>query len=155
MPQALSLPRKIALVLLPCVAALVVVAVWQAIALPPDLPESTLTQAYAVLTVSIVVGIGLCLGFVLRLRRQLRTRTRYLLWTATALYFLVALFLALLFGRWSVGSVAIGVACMVALGIALWGATAERQRTIEYTLFPKPRKSGQAKKAIHPVRQEA
>ncbi len=148
MSQPLSLPRKIALLLLCCVAALTLVTVWQFVRFPPDFSDFKLTRGQSVLLVGMVAGLALGGGLALRMRRQLRTRSRYLLWTAACVYFFAGTLLALVFGRWTVSSVAIGVGCIVAFGIALWGATAERQRTIEYTLFPRaPRKAGPGRKA--------
>ncbi|MEM1043340.1 MAG: hypothetical protein AAGI91_12010 [Bacteroidota bacterium] len=156
MAQSLSLPRKLARLILPIVGLLALLTGWQYVTLPEDLPESTETIANAILLVSMAVGGLLLLGFVQRLRRKLRTRSRYLLWTFVSAYFLGALFLVLRFGQWSGVSVTISVLCVFALGLSIWGATAERQRTIEYTLFPsRPRKARQAEGEAESVRQGA
>ncbi len=145
MSQALSPPRKVALVLLPCIAAALGLILWEYF----FLRSATLTEDYRrvanqVLAAMALLGVGLGFGFVQRLRRQLRTRSRYLLWTAAALYFLAAMGLVLRFEGWAPGPVVVSVAALVMFGIALWGAMAERQRTIEYTLFPrKPRKQSE------------
>lgn len=152
--QPLSLPRKVAVILLPCVAAVVLMAVWRLLLLPREALTDTHKLAYAVLIASILIGLGIGLGFRQRLRRQLRTRSRYLLWTSAALYFLAAMYLVLRFSGWGTASVAVSIGCLVAFGTALWGALAERQRTIEYTLFPRrPRKQGQSEKGAKSVKQ--
>lgn len=157
MSQDLSVPRKLALVLLPCAALLVILALWQRMSLRVDvLPEETIMQAKLVLGAAIVVGAGLCIGFALRLRRQLRTRSRYWIWTVAVLYFLAAMFVVLRFGGWTSVTLVVGIVCLLASGLSIWGATSERQRTIEYTLFPKrTRRAKTAENESPPVKQGA
>ncbi len=156
MSHPVSLPRKIARVLLPCVGWLILLSMRELLTFRQDLPEATERAAKAVLYTGVGVGSLLALGLIQRLRRQLRTRSRYFLWTVLSAYFLGAIFLVGRFGSWSNGALIAAVLCVLALGGSIWGATAERQRTIEYTLFPRrPKKTGQAEKRAKQVEQGA